>query len=43
MTGTGTTLVVIAHEEDDDIAALTPRVCFIENGAIREERRPQGA
>jgi molybdate transport system ATP-binding protein len=38
---TGTTLVVIAHDEDDAIAALTPRTCTIENGTIREERRPR--
>jgi molybdate transport system ATP-binding protein len=39
MTEAGTTLVAIAHDEDDDIVALTPRVCTIENGRIREERR----
>jgi molybdate transport system ATP-binding protein len=39
MTASGTTLVAIAHDEDDDIVALTPRVCTIENGAVREERR----
>lgn len=42
MTAAGTTLVAIAHQEDDDIAALTPRVCTIENGTIREEQRPPG-
>jgi molybdate transport system ATP-binding protein len=39
MTGAGTTLVAIAHDEDDDIVALTPRVCTIENGRIHEQRR----
>jgi molybdate transport system ATP-binding protein len=38
MTASGTTLVAIAHDEDDDIVALTPRVCTVENGAVREER-----
>jgi molybdate transport system ATP-binding protein len=39
MAKAGTTLVAIAHDEDDDIVALTPRVCTIENGTIRAERR----
>lgn len=39
MTKAGTTLVAIAHDDDDDIAALTPRVCTIENGRIYEEKR----
>jgi len=39
MTVAGTTLVAIAHDEDDDIVALTPRVCTIENGRILEARR----
>jgi ABC-type multidrug transport system ATPase subunit len=39
MTQAGTTLVAIAHEEGDDIVALTPRVCTIENGRIIEARR----
>jgi molybdate transport system ATP-binding protein len=39
MTAAGTTLVAIAHDEDEDIVALTPRVCTIENGTVREERR----
>jgi ABC-type molybdenum transport system ATPase subunit/photorepair protein PhrA len=38
MTAAGTTLVAIAHDEDDDTAALTPRVCTIENGRILEDR-----
>jgi molybdate transport system ATP-binding protein len=41
MTQAGTTLVAIAHDEDEDIVALTPRVCTIENGRIREERREE--
>jgi molybdate transport system ATP-binding protein len=40
MTASGTTLVAIAHDEDD-IVALTPRVCTIENGTVREERREE--
>ncbi|MGD0473084.1 MAG: ATP-binding cassette domain-containing protein [Candidatus Velthaea sp.] len=43
MANAGTTLVAIAHDEDDDIVALTPRICTIENGTIREERRPRPA
>lgn len=39
MTNAGTTLVAIAHDEDDDIVALTPRVCTIEHGRILEARR----
>jgi ABC-type molybdenum transport system ATPase subunit/photorepair protein PhrA len=36
MADAGTTFVFIAHEEDDEIAALTQRSCTIENGAIQE-------
>jgi molybdate transport system ATP-binding protein len=43
MTAQGTTLVAIAHDEDDDIVALTTRVCTIENGTIREQPRARGA
>jgi molybdate transport system ATP-binding protein len=43
MAASGTTLVVIAHDEDATIAALTPRICTIEDGSIREERRPPPA
>jgi molybdate transport system ATP-binding protein len=32
----GTTLVAIAHEDDGDITALTPRVCEIDGGQVRE-------
>lgn len=42
MANGGTTLVVIAHDEDDDVAALTRRVCTIEHGTVREERRDHG-
>jgi molybdate transport system ATP-binding protein len=34
--GSGTTLVAIAHEDDDEIVALTPRICSIANGRIHE-------
>jgi molybdate transport system ATP-binding protein len=36
MTAAGTTLVAIAHEEDDEIVTLTQRVYRIENGTLRE-------
>jgi molybdate transport system ATP-binding protein len=36
LAATGTTLVTVAHDEDDDIvAALSPRVCSIEDGHVR--------
>ena len=38
MTASGTTLVSIAHDEEDEIAELTRRVCTIEDGTIREHR-----
>ncbi len=39
MAAAGTTLVVIAHDEDE-LAGLAPRVCIIENGAIRDAIQP---
>ena len=39
MMAAGTTLVAIAHDEDEDIVALTRRVCIIENGTISVEQR----
>lgn len=35
LTQAGTTLVAIAHD-DDELAVLAPRICTIENGTLRE-------
>ncbi len=38
----GTTLVVIAHDEDDELAALAARVCTLENGRVTTHQRASG-